>query len=219
MGGGDEGPTICGRGGQTRDKGPRGSRGSWAWSLDGRQVRAKFKQLRWQCFKEELEMPILGFRWHRAGCAVSWNSVQESMFRPERGSLDIRHFSENTRQSHSFCFCRAGGCIEEPNLRQVAWASQIAQYLGSWTEGNPWRGVLTQNVLPWGMHSRGCEHARQRCTAPHRSETVQDGVTLQLAKWLKDGWIGMHCDFILGHEASGIASYLDPWGPSQDPSA
>lgn len=64
------------------------------------------------------------------------------------------------------------------------------------------------------MRGRGALHHTDQKTV----QAWQDGVTLQLAKWLKDGWIGMHCDFILGHEASGIASYLDPWGPSQDPS-
>ena len=68
----------------------------WSWkSWDGRQVRAKIEQLRWQCFKEEQQMPILGFMWHRDGCVVCWKSVQNRVYvqprqadKPERGGLE-----------------------------------------------------------------------------------------------------------------------------------
>jgi hypothetical protein len=159
-----------------RDKGHRGSRRSWSLSLEGRQVRAKAEQLRWQCFKEEQEMPILGLWWHRVDVQPrTWSVI-------------------NTRSSHPCCVvCRAGGCIEDSNLRQACLG--FAYCAIPWTDGHPWRG-LDSNVLPSCMRSRGCEHASM--------QMVQDGwVTLRLARCVADGWIGMHCDFILGPRGFG----------------
>jgi len=93
----------------------------------------------------------------------------------------------NTRSSHP------GGCIEDSNLRQACLG--FAHCAIPWTDGHPWRG-LDSNVLPSCMRSRGCEHASM--------QMVQDGwVTLRLARCVADGWIGMHCDFILGPRGFG----------------
>lgn len=63
----------------------------------GRQVRAKIEQLRWQCFKEEQQMPIFGVQVAQ-GWLCGQLGLESNMFSPDkpgRGSRD----SKGTRKS------------------------------------------------------------------------------------------------------------------------
>ena len=161
-----------------RDKGHRGSRRSWSLSLEGRQVRAKAEQLRCAVFQGGAGNAYIGVMVAQSRC-----SAQNVVVWCRWHSSSVI----NTRSSHP------GGCIEDSNLRQACLG--FAHCAIPWTDGHPWRG-LDSNVLPSCMRSRGCEHASM--------QMVQDGwVTLRLARCVADGWIGMHCDFILGPRGFG----------------
>lgn len=130
------------------------------------------------------------------------------MFRPDA----VDSSSVNTRSSHQRSSPRALACIGEPNLRQVvsgladcAIVGRTATLAeGSWINGS---------AAPYA------------CPGVTSVQSKVHGIDPDAAGWghpskLPGGRIGGGCIVTLfwGHEASSIASYLDPRGPSQDPS-